>query len=166
MRPIDADDFEVKVRKLAELSKTKQVSFDYIIKLLHDQPSMDLRGQIHGTWGGDYIATCSHCGYQYDFGNKGEKFLFCPCCGACMDSKENNFKTEQEQALKALRCCIFDRDCSDCPYKYVSNKRGMLCRNLLFGLYDYIEEMNAKMEALTKRANYLSKIEKKGNTKL
>ena len=83
-----------------------------------------------------------------------------------MDGKDNKFKDEKEQALKALCCCLFDSDCAACPYKYVSNKRGMLCKNLLLGLYDYIAEMQVKIEALTKRANYLSKIEKKGNMKL
>lgn len=166
MRPIDADDFATKIKYLAELSKTKLVDLGYLIEMLKSQPTMDLRGQIHAEWEGDFVSTCSNCGWQYDFGNKEEHFLFCPCCGACMDGKDNKFKDEKEQALKALCCCLFDSDCAACPYKYVSNKRGMLCKNLLLGLYDYITETQVKMEALTKRANYLSKIEKKGNTKL
>ena len=63
MRPIDADDFATKIKYLAELSKTKLVELGYLIEMLKSQPTMDLRGQIHAEWEGDFVSTCSNCGW-------------------------------------------------------------------------------------------------------
>lgn len=88
MRPIDADTLLVQEKEWAKDGGFYSSIYDGFQKRILSAPTIDYAPVVHGEWiRQDETYTrfqCSSCKSE----NHGRRWLFCPICGAKMDSKK------------------------------------------------------------------------------